>query len=150
MSVYSIARATPLLVSRSLPLVTVMLSDISGPRTRQRLVVQDASLPSWLPSVVSGAGASHETVAVAMGRAPTGSRTRIRSIVIYPAQNGEADIAFVYVEEHSGPVRMRREAFPLHVVRCPPLPKGVRFVELKAMPQSHEAPLRSVENSRRR
>jgi len=137
-SVCYLARATPLLVSRSLSLVTLLLSDVSGPRTRQRFVVGDASLPSWLPPFASSEG--QETVIAAMGSAPSGSRTRIRSIVVYPAQNGKSDFAYVYVEEHWAPGRRQRNASPIHVVRCPPLPESVRFVELKEGIKADEGP----------
>ena len=137
-SVSYLARPTPLLVSRSLALVTLLLSDVSGPRTRQRFVVGDASLPSWLPPFTSSEG--QETVIATMGRAPSGSRTRIRSIVLYPAQNGRLDFAYVYVEEHRSAGRGQRDASPIHVVRCPPLPESVRFVELKAGIEAGEGP----------
>jgi hypothetical protein len=85
-------------------------------------------------------GPGFDLVVGAMGRARLGSRTRIQSIVVYPAQHEMPEIAYVYVEERVAGDRTARDAAPVHVVRCARLPKNVRFVEVSpALPSSKSA-----------
>lgn len=117
-------------LSRAVPFVTVLLSDLEGPSQRQRLVPRERPLPDWLGAHASVLGPSFDCVVAAMGKARLGSHTRIQSIVVYPAQPQAPETAYVYVAEREAAGRATRDAAPVHVVRCAKLPRVVRFVEV--------------------
>jgi len=131
-----------LALSRTQGFVTLHLSDLDGPRARQRAVVPGPPLPEWLSAFAGDLQTGLTVVAVAMGRSRLGSTTRIRSIVVYPAAVAGHDVAYVYVEEHEAKGILPRTASPIHVVRCLPLPKDVRFVETSSV--ARKPPLRSI------
>lgn len=120
----------PIALSRTCSFITVLLSDLDGPSKRQRLVVRERPLPDWLGDRAPLLGSGFDLVVVAMGKARLGSRTRIQSIVVYPARPDAPEVAYVYVEEREAEGRGTRDAAPVHVVRCAKLPKVVRFVEV--------------------
>jgi hypothetical protein len=122
----------PVALSRTHPFVTVLLSDLNGPTKRQRLVLRERPLPDWLREHAPLLGPGFDWVVAAMGKARLGSKTRIQSIVVYPAQREAPEVAYVYVEECEAVSRAARNAGPVHVVRCAKLPKVVRFVEVSA------------------
>ena len=132
----------PVALSRTHPFVTVLLSDLTGPSKRQRLIVRDRPLPDWLREEAPLLAPGFDLVVGAMGRARLGSRTRIQSIVVYPAKLETPEIAYVYVEEREADGRAARSAAPVHVVRCATLPKVVRFVEVCAQPPPPRPPLK--------
>jgi len=134
----------PVALSRTHPFVTVLLSDLSGPSKRQRLVVRERPLPVWLREHAPLLGPGFDLVVGAMGKAGLGSGTRIQSIVVYPAQLETPEIAYVYVEEHEAHGRPARDAAPVHIVRCATLPKVVRFVEVSAQSRAPRTSLRSI------
>jgi hypothetical protein len=120
----------PIALSRTHPFVTLLLSDLNGPSRRQRLVLRNPPFPDWLRSYAALIGPGFDLVVGAMGRARLGSRTRIQSIVVYPAQHEMPEMAYVYVEERAAGDRATRDAAPVHIVRCARLPTIVRFVEV--------------------
>jgi hypothetical protein len=134
----------PIALSRSHPFVTVLLSDLNGPTQRLRLVVRERCLPEWLREHAPLLGPGLDLVVGAMGKARVGSRTRIRSIVVYPARLQAPEFAYVYVEEHEADGRSARTAAPLHVVRCATLPQVVHFVEASAQLLASRPPLKVV------
>lgn len=132
----------PVARSRTHPFVTLLLSDLNGPNKRQRLVMGEAPLPDWLRGQSLLFGPGFGFVVAAMGKARLGSRTRIQSIVVYPAQLEVPEIAYVYIEEHTAGGRGARAAAPVHVVRCAPLPRTVRFVEVLPQSRASQSSLR--------
>jgi len=126
------------------PFVTVLNSDLSGPSRRQRLVLRGQPVPGWLESHMVTVRLGHHFVVAAMGRTCIGSSTRIRSIVVYPERLDSPEVAYVYVEEVDVGLRRVREAAPIHVVRCAPLPGRIHFVELPAISRSHGLPLKRI------
>ena len=132
----------PVALSRALPLVTVLLSDLEGPSQRQRLVLREGRLPDWLRDHASVLGPSFDCVVAAMGKARLGSQTHIQSVVVYPAQPHAPETAYVYVTEREAGGRATRDAAPVHVVRCAKLPAMVRFVEVPPPPPGARPSLR--------
>ncbi len=120
----------PIVLSRSHPFSTVRFSDLEGPSRRQRLVLRQGPLPSWLREHAALLGPGFDCVVAAMGKARLGSQTRIQSIVVYPAQADRPEAAYVYVTEHEAQARATPSVFPVHVVRCTKLPQTVHFVEI--------------------
>jgi hypothetical protein len=137
----------PLAFSRTHPFVTVLLSDLQGPSRRQRLVLRERSLPDWLRQHATLLAPGHDWIVAAMGKASLGSRTCIRSIVVYPARADAPEMAYVYVAESEAAPRAAREAAPVHVVRCKKLPKLVRFVEVPQPAPVPRPALRAIEVS---
>ena len=134
----------PVALSVVHPFVTVTYSDLSGPSQRQRLVLRGQPVPRRLESLMVQVRLGHHVVVAAMGRACIGSSTRIRSIVVYPARCDAPEVAYVYVEEIDEGLRCAREAAPIHVVRCAPLPGRVRFVEVLTPSRRHERSLKRL------
>ena len=134
----------PVVLSRTHPFVTLLLSDLNGPSKRQRLVLREPSLPDWLREHTPLLGPGFDLVVGAMGKARLGSRTRIQSIVVYPARLELPEIAYVYVEEREAAGRATPDAAPVHVVRCPKLPKVVRFVDVAAQSPVPRSSLKAV------
>ncbi len=126
----------PVLTSRAQPFATVILSDLGGPRSRQRLVLADGFIPTWLCAFVRQAYADETIIAVAAGRARQASTTRVRAIICYPARELMPEIAYVYVEERLTYAKLSEPSAPFHVVRCSTLPERVRFVEVPPQSQS--------------
>jgi hypothetical protein len=134
----------PVALSRAHSYVTVLLSDLNGPSERQRLVVRERPLPDWLRDQAPLFGAGFDCVVASMGKASLGSRTRIQSIVVYPARGDVPEVAYVYVEEREADSRAKRDAAPVHVVRCAKLPKVVRFVEVSQRSPAPRPPLKAL------
>ena len=120
----------PSLLSRTHPFITLHASNVDGPRTRHRLVWRGGPVPDWLTAYAPYGGLGQSLIVVTMGRARLGSSTRIQSVVVYPARPEGPEMAYVYVEETQLKTALSRNGHPIHVVRCAPLPKEVRFVEV--------------------
>jgi hypothetical protein len=118
------------LTSRAHAFATVVLSDFGGPRSRQRLVLVDGFIPSWLSGFVPRVHAAETVIAVAAGRAKSASTTRVRSIIVYAATGSGPETAYIYVEEGPTGASVSEPSKPFHVVRCSALPDHVRFVEV--------------------
>lgn len=129
-------------LSKKQSFITLHASGLDGPKTRQRLVCRDESVPEWLSTYAPYFRLGRVIIAVAMGRTRLGSVTRIRSIVSFTPLHGQEPFACVYVEEQAGGESSTRTAAPVHIVGCPQLPKIVRFVEVIAGQVSPGPPLR--------
>jgi hypothetical protein len=120
----------PVVVSAAHAFATIVQSDFGGRRTRDRLVLRGGPIPEWLRLALPEFPRDGNVVVAARGRAPSGSTTRISSIVIYPTFCGEPAQAFVYVEEWDTGLRTGEPCSPFHVVHCARLPELVSFVEV--------------------
>lgn len=129
-------------LSRRISFETLHASDLDGPKTRQRVLVQNRAVPSWLSSHAPRLGPGQTLIAVSTGKARTGARIRVQSVVVF-SPPGRAPFACVYVEESTGTESLARTAAPVQVVRCEALPESVRFVEVSARvaPPSHLRPI---------
>lgn len=120
----------PSLAAVATPFLTVLCSDLGGPRRRQRLVLRGGRPPEWLCGAISDLPEGECVIVVAGGRLKAGSTIRVRSIVVFRERAGAPEAAYVYVEEWDCGARLTERATPFHVVRCAALPPDVRFVEV--------------------
>jgi hypothetical protein len=133
-------RFRPVVKSSAYPFATLVQSDFGGRRRRERLVLRGEPGPSWLRDFMPRFPHEVGTVVVAArGKAPGGATTRIRSIIVYPSTCGEAEQAFVYVEEWETGLCTKEGTAAFHVVCCGPLPRAVRFVEVPRVGDSRSS-----------
>lgn len=131
------------LAAAGIPFLTLLGSDVAGPRRRERLVLRGGNTPPWLAGVIDQVPIGECAVVASAGRREAGSTVRIRSIVVFRERASIPETAYVYVEEWNTGARLTDRAHPVHVVRCAALPLRVHFVEV---PHSspRRAELRSV------
>jgi hypothetical protein len=136
-----------LVLTRSVPFVTLLHAVTGGPRHRTRKVLAPDEVRAWIGSRVDELALEGLTlIAVALGRPRRRASTiRVRSILETVAGRAAAR-AFVHVEEDAAPVDARRPGAGggVHVIACRALPTDLLFVECAPRDDSRGAPRRAA------
>ncbi len=125
-------------LSRSLPLVTLLHSANAGPTQRMRRLLSKQELHGWLGPNAEEFALDLERFsicAVSLGRSSRrAALIRVRSVIVCSLRT-RPPRAFIHVEETSAPAGIGSIGLAggVHVVACERLPEQVTFVECPAL-----------------
>jgi hypothetical protein len=125
-------------LTRSLPLVTLLHSVSAGPTQRMRRLLSKPELHAWLGPDAGEFALDLDRFsicAVSLGRSSRrAALIRVRSVVVC-SPRARPPRAFIHVEETSAPpgIGTIGLAGGVHVVACERLPEQVTFVECPAL-----------------
>lgn len=125
-------------LTRSLPLVTLLHSVNAGPTQRMRRLLSKQELHGWLGPNAEEFALDLERFsicAVSLGRSSRrAALIRVRSVIVCSPRT-RPPRAFIHVEETSAPTGIGTIGLAggVHVVACERLPEQVTFVECPAL-----------------